>query len=50
MCAAALLLTLLNLLIEVAMVLFNAPKFVVSPHMGADPGALTRDRHGIPRG
>ncbi|WP_330176536.1 hypothetical protein OG875_25380 [Streptomyces sp. NBC_01498] len=42
--AVALLVVLLCLLAEVGVVLFNAPKFVVPPHMRADPGLLAARR------
>ncbi|MGW6589507.1 hypothetical protein [Streptomyces globisporus] len=40
----AVLLVLVSLALEFAVVLFNAPKFVVPPHMRADAGVLNRRR------
>ncbi|WP_405798673.1 hypothetical protein [Streptomyces sp. NBC_01506] len=42
--AVAVLVVLLCLLAELSVVLFNAPKFVVPPHMRADPGLLAARR------
>ncbi|MFB6990511.1 hypothetical protein [Streptomyces sp. NPDC056304] len=42
--AVALLAVLLCLLSEVSVVLLNAPKFVVPPHMRSDPGLLAARR------
>jgi hypothetical protein len=43
---AALVVLLLPVVCEVSVVLFNRPKFVVPPHMRADPGVIAaRRRH-----
>ncbi|MDQ0585490.1 hypothetical protein [Streptomyces rishiriensis] len=44
--AFALVTVLLSLLCEISVVLFNAPKFVVPPHMRSDPGVLAARRAG----
>ena len=42
--AGAVVVILLCLLCEVTVILFNRPKFVVPPHMRADPGVITARR------
>jgi hypothetical protein len=48
--AIALVTVLLSLLCEVSVVVFNAPKFVVPPHMRSDLGALAARRVNRARG
>jgi hypothetical protein len=48
--AIALVTVLLSLLCEISVVLFNAPKFVVPPHMRSDLGVLAARRANRPGG